>query len=139
MSKKYEIIRPKSLIDGNYADFEYLLRWIGYDGSDLQYMFYDAELKRSVNTEPINLEDADTLQSLVKDVENEITLEAFDLSENDIKVIRQIFENPIVYRIFKDGTSERYAPQRNSFKYRLRNGRYNIEFKLARANTKIWR
>jgi hypothetical protein len=135
----FKLIRPKSLIDPSYEAFEYLLRWIGRDGSEYQYMFYDAELQLKVANEVINEQDADRIESLVSKVSQDITVQADDLSRNDLTIIAQLMENKHVDRIFKDGTIERYAPEAQSYKYRLSDGRYAVDFKLIRRDIKAWR
>lgn len=135
----FKVIRPKSLTDAAYADFEYLIRWIGRDGSDYLYMFYDAEFENRVDTEVINREDSDYIQSLINRVGRSITLTTNDLSLNDLKIIGQILENKRVTRIKKDGTYEYYAPDGNRFNYRLLNGRYELEFDLVMVDIKSWK
>lgn len=137
--KKFYIEYPKSQSDSNYEEFEYLIRWMGRDGSDYLYMFYDAEISLKVNGSVINRRDDDNIQSLVDRVANEIMLTANDLSKNDLLVIGQILEQKYVTRILKDGTTERYAPDGGSFRYRLLDGRYNIIFKLIKVDTKSWK
>jgi len=139
MSKRFELIRPKSLTDSNYEAYEYLIRWIGRDGSDHLYMFYDAEIDNRIDTEVINREDSDNIQSLINRVGQSITLTANDLSLSDLTIIAQILENPYVTRLFKDGTIERYAPDSNRFNYRLKDGRYNLEFDLVKVDVKSWK
>lgn len=139
MPTLFQVIRPKSLSNSDYEAFEYLINWIGRDGSYYQFMFYDAELDLNVSNEVINTQDASNIQSLVSKVGQGIALHADDLSLNDLKIIGQLFENKYVNRIFKDGTTERYAPAANSFKYRLMDGRYEVDFKLVLADIKAWR
>lgn len=135
----FKLIRPKSLIDEAYADYEYLLRWIGRDGSDYQYMFYDAEISNRVDTEVINQEDSDNIRSLINRVGQSITLTTGDLTKNDLTIIAQILENPRVTRLKKDGTVEYYAPDSNRFNYRLMDGRYELEFDLVMVDVKSWK
>jgi len=139
MSKIFELIRPKSVIDSLYEDYEYLIRWIGRDGSDYLYMFYDAELQKRIDNETVNQEDSDNIQSLVDRVGQSVTLTANDLSKSDLVIISQILENTYVSRLKKDGTFERYAPDSNRFSYRLLDGRYNLEFTLIMPDIKSWR
>lgn len=139
MPTLFQVIRPKSLSNSDYEAFEYLINWIGRDGSYYQFMFYDAELDLNVSNEVINTQDVSNIQSLVSKVGQGIALHADDLSLNDLKIIGQLFENKYVNRIFKDGTTERYAPSANSFKYRLMDGRYEVDFKLVLADIKAWR
>ena len=139
MSKIFELIRPKSLDDSTYEDFEYLIRWMGRDGAEYLWMFYDAELGTDVTGEVINSEDSGKIQSLVSKVGQGITLEADDLSLSDVEVMKQIFENRYVTRLLKAGTVERYAPEPDSFRYRLRGLRYELTFNLVMVDTKAWR
>ena len=137
MSKIYEIVRPKSLTNSDYEDFEYLIRWIGRDGADYQYMFYDAELSNSIKNEIIN--DTGNVEALISAINKKITLTATDLSKTDLLVIGELLENKFVTRLLKDETIERYAPDSNSFKYRLMDGTYSIEFDLIPAQQKAFR
>jgi hypothetical protein len=135
----FKLIRPKSLIDPAYEEFEYLLRWVCRDGSECQYMFYDAEMQLKVANEVINEQDSERIESLVSKVSQDITVQADDLSRNDLTVMAQLMENKHVDRIFKNGTVERYAPDAQSYKYRLTDGRYTVDFKLIRRDIKAWR
>lgn len=139
ITKIFALNRPKSINDPAYEAFEYLIRWIGRDASDYQYMFYDAEFERRVNSEVINEQDSTRLQSLVSKVGRSVTLQADDLSLNDLEIISQILENTYVTRVFKDGSEERYAPDANNFKYRQMDGRYELEFKLVLSDIKSWK
>lgn len=137
MPKKFKLIRPKSLTDPTYEDYEYLIRWIGRDGSDYLLMFYDAELERSIDSEIIN---ADTSpEALIKTNAQGVTLKADDLSLSDLNVVLQLFENKFVTRLKKDESIERYVPEPNNFKYSLRDGRYEIEIKLRGVNIPVWK
>ena len=136
-SKKFYIEYPKSQADSNYEEFEYLIRWIGRDGSDYVYMFYDAEMSVKIKNAIINREE--NVQSLVQANENEVELMANDLSKNDLVVMGQILEQKYITRLKKDGATEQYAPMAGSFKYRLLNGRYNLSFKLVAVDTKTWK
>jgi hypothetical protein len=137
MGKIYEIVRPKSLTNSDYEAFEYLIRWIGRDGADYQYMFYDAELSNSIKNEIIN--DTGNVEAVISAINKKITLTATDLSKTDLLVIGELLENKFVTRLLKDETIERYAPDANSFKYRLMDGRYSIEFDLIPAQQKAFR
>lgn len=135
----FELIRPKSLIDSTYEAYEYLIRWLGRDGSEYLYMFLDAEFETKISNEVINEDDSNLIQALVTKVGQSVTLMADDLSLNDIKIIGQLLENKYVTRILKSGSVERYAPDVNSYKYRLTNGRYELSFKLILADIKTWK
>lgn len=139
MQKIFEIIRPKSLTDSSYEKYEYLLRWIGRDGSDYQFMFFDAEIETKVKANTINIENPDTVESLIISEENTINLVAEDLSLNDVDVIGEMFANKYVTRIFKDGSVKRYAMDSNSYKKRLYNLRYNVEFSIIDSNKIAWK
>jgi hypothetical protein len=137
MPKIYELVRTLSLNDSGYESFEYLIRWIGRDGGDYLLMFYDAEVEFNTDGEIINLDT--NPETLIKSSGQGITLKADDLSLSDLNVIRQIFENKFITRLFKDGSVERYAPEPNSFTYRLMEGRYEIEIKLRGINIPVWK
>jgi len=139
MSKIFKLIRPKSETDSDYEAFEYLIRWIGKDGSDYQYMFYDAELQRRVRNEIINEESSINIEALINSESQSVTLMADDLTLSDIGIMLQLFSNKFITRLLKDGTTERFVPDSNSYKYRLRDGRYNIEFTLIGSNLAVWK
>jgi hypothetical protein len=139
MANLFKLIRPKSLTNPAYEAFEYLLKWQGRDSSEYIYMFYDAELQTKVANEVINEQDSARLSALVSKVSQDITLNADDVSRNDVVIIGQIFEQRFVLRVLKDGTTERYAPDAGSFKYRLSDGRYELQFKLVKPDIKAWR
>ena len=138
MTKKFKIVRPKSLINSDYEEFEYLIRWIGRDGADYQKMFYDVEIRQQTRGEVINSESSINIENALKSEGISITLFADDLSSNDIDIILMLFANRFVTRLKKDGTIERFAPDENSFKKRLSDGRYEIEFNLIASDLPIW-
>lgn len=138
-NKLFQVIRPRSLTDPAYAEHEYLIRWTGRDGGDLQYMFYDAEIEKGLRTNLINESDPDTIQAVGISETRAINLTATDLTKNDLEVIWTMLQSKYVTRIKLDGTIERYAPDSNSLKYRLIDGRYNIEFALRMSEVKLWR
>lgn len=139
MSKTFELVRPLSLVDENYAEYEYLIRWVGRDGAEYEWMFYDAEIQHKITGNVINQEDDNMIESLIQAEERMISLTAEDLSKNDLSIIGQLFANKFVQRIKKDGAVERYAPDRNSYKYRLLSGRYKVEFTLQMTDLREWR
>jgi hypothetical protein len=124
----FKLIRPKSLINPEYEDFEYLIRWIGRDGSEYLKLFEDAEFEHEIESSLINTET--TPEALISRIGRSVSLKADDLSLNDVKIIGQLFENKFVTRLKKDGTYERYAPDATTFRYRIMDGRYELEFKL---------
>ena len=137
--KKYEIIRPKSIDNESYAEYEYLIRWKGRNGADYIFMFYDAEIDNDIRSEVINRESSTNIQSLNDNVKRSISLYAGDLSQNDLNVIGEMFSNKYVTRLKKDGTIERYAPDRNRFKYRLKDGRYELNIDLVMTDLAVYR
>ena len=138
MSKLFKIVRPKSLTDSSYEAFEYVIRWIGKDGSDYQHMFLDAEIDLMVGNEIINRESSTNIQALIKNESQSVSLKIDDLSLNDLNIILELFSNTFVTRRLKDGTTERFAPDSNRAKYRLKDGRYELEFDLIRADRAKW-
>lgn len=137
-SKLFEIVRPKSLTDPLYEDYEYLIRWIGRNGADYQLMFYDIEVQRRTRSEIINSESSDNIEALISKEEQSITIFADDLSKNDLIVVLQMLGNKFVTRLKKDDTIERYAPDQNNYKYRLKDGRYEIEITLIASDLRVW-
>lgn len=137
--KIFQLVRPKSLSDSNYGEYEFLIRWIGRDGAEYLYMFLDANVESKIRADVINREDENRIESIVKDEEKTYTLQADDLSLSDIQVIGQMFSNKFVTRIKKDGTTERFATDSNSYQYRLREGRYVIEFDIVAVNPVVWK
>lgn len=129
MSKIFELIRPKSLDDPAYENYEYLIRWIGRDGSEYLWMFYDAEISQRINSEIANR--LGDIAALIDSENRQISLTANDLTANDLLIIAEMFTNQYVTRLLKDGTIERYAPEANSFSYRLMGLTYEIEFTLV--------
>ena len=139
MSKLYELVRPKSINDSTYEDFEYLIRWIGRNGAEYIYMFYDAEINTRIRAQGINTLDEDNIQSLIDRETNDITLVASDLSKNDLLRMGEMFANKYVTRLKKDGTFERYAVDSNRYKYSLRKKRYRVEFSLIMPEKAVWK
>ena len=138
MSKKFEIVRPKSLQDPAYEEFEYLIRWIGRNGADYLHLFYDARITRRTRNEIINSEDSERIEALISKEQRSVSLFIDDLSRSDLDVILQLFGNKFVTRIKKDSTIERFAPDSNSYRYRKMDGRYEIEFTLMASDLETW-
>jgi hypothetical protein len=139
MGKIFELIRPKSLQNAAYEAYEYLIRWIGSDGADYIYMFYDVEIEHKIKNEVINKQDSANIEALAINHNRSIALFADDLSGNDLNIIGQLFDNTFVTRLLKDNTIERYAPDANSFKPRLMHCRYNVEFTLIMTDVTVWK
>lgn len=137
-TKTYKLIRTKSAVNSDFEAFEYLIRWVGRDGSEYLYMFYDARLGIAVDADIVNADTETLMKSINREVSREITLTAVDVSENDFNIMSQILENPFITRIKKDGTTERMSPVNSSLNYRKLNKRYNIDFTLKRANLATW-
>ena len=116
MSKKFEIVRPKSLNNSLFEDFEYLICWRSRTGGFLQYMFYEAEFNNNINGKVINQENTN-IKALNESESQTIILTANDVSRIDYLAISQMFSNTHVFRLKKDGTQIKYAPDRNKFKY----------------------
>ena len=138
-SKKFQVVRPRSLTDPNYSEYEYLIKWIGRDGSDYVYMFENAEFDIRVKNSLINESDPARIQAVNISEERAIRLTANDLSKNDLAVIAEIFQNKFVTRIKKDGTVERYAPDANSYRWELLDGRYDVSFSLRMHEVSLWK
>ena len=139
MGKLFEIVRPNSVDNEAYAEYEYLLRWVGRDGADYQYLFYDAEFDERVRTEVINEKSSTRIESLIDSEERTITLTANDLSENDLKVMSSMLMNKYVTRIKLDGTTERYGVESNSFNYRKSDLRYDLSFDIIQYSRALWK
>lgn len=138
MSKKFQIIRPESLTNSDYEEFEYLIRWIGRDGADYQLMFTDVEIRQQTRGEAINTESSTNIENALTRESRAVTLFADDLSRNDLDIVLMIFANRFVTRLKTDGTIERFAPDENSFRKRLSDGRYEISFKLIASDLPVW-
>lgn len=138
-TKIFEVIRPKSLTDSAYADYEYLIRWRGRTGADYILMFYDAEIEQRVENSVINQSNSNTIQSLNRFEEKTVRLTASDLTLNDIQIVGQMFSNKYVTRIHKDGVITRFAPVGNSFNYRLLAGRYELNIQLQAVDLAVYR
>lgn len=139
MAKRFEIIKPKSIADPAYADVEYVLRWIGADGADYLYLFYDAEFSESQSNDVINITDSNNIQSLIGVEKRSIKLTASDLSKNDLSVFAQMLRNKYVTRLKIDGTTERYAVDSNSFQFRPSELRYNLTFEIIPYSRPQWK
>lgn len=139
MAKIYELVRPKSLVDSAYEDFEFLIRWIGRDGSEYLWMFYDAAIQHQIRSEVVNSESESNIKALVSSESRKITLTANDLTKSDLEVLGELFANDYVYRLLKSGSSERYAPDANSFRFRLMDLMYEVEFDLVMPDMAVAR
>lgn len=135
-SKTYKLVIPKSESDSNYEDHEYLLMWYGRDGGLYMKMFTDAEYSIKVDTEIINERDEDEMDSMVLGEQRNITLFAEELSLNDLGIMGGLISTGLAIRLLKDGTTERYALDSNSYSYRKSEGRFNVSFDIRLWNLK---
>jgi len=131
MAKLYEYITPKSEVDSAYEDFEYLIRWIGRDGGEYLYLFYDALIIQTVENNIINQEDENRVEALINRERKDIELTADDLSLTDLQVIGEMFANKYVTRVRKDGTEERLALGSNRLRYQKTQGRYEVKINVT--------
>lgn len=138
-SYTYKYIRPKSVGDTNYEDFEYLLAWYGRNGAFHQYMFTDYKQQNNIDSQPINLDDGDKIKSLVQNEERKITLTAENLTYNDFIAMGSICVAPEIIRVYKTGGTlatatgnsfERVAIDSNSWEIRKTDLRYNLTFNI---------
>ena len=138
----YEVKEPLSLNAPQFAEYEYLIRWFGKDGSDYWWMFYDAEISQKVTGTIINEQSTNNIAALNSSESKTISLIAEDITQAELNIIGEMFTCPYVYRQKKNGYQliiERLAPVQNSLKYRLRDKKYNIEFELQYPNLKIFK
>ena len=138
----YEVKEPLSLNAPQFAEYEYLIRWFGKDGSDYLWMFYDAEISQKVTGTIINEQSTNNISALNSSESKIITLIAEDITLAELNIIGEMFTCPYVYRQKKNGYQliiERLAPVQNSLKYRLRDKKFNIEFELQYPNLKIFK
>ncbi len=126
----YQFIVPKSDLDSNYEDFEYLVAWYGRNGEYINYMFTDWESQYQYKTDILNKNDADLLQNIIGSETRNITVWAEALTLNDLKILSSIFVATKIIRIRKDGSSERIGLSSNNLQYRETNGRYDLEINL---------
>lgn len=138
-TKLFQVVRPRSLTDPNYAEYEYLIRWTGRDGSDYVYMFENAEFEVRLKNSIISDRNPNMIQSVNIEEDRTIKLTANDLSKNDLSVIAEILQNKFVTRIKIDGTTERYAPDANSYRWELLDGRYEVSFNLRMHEVSLWK
>jgi len=68
-----------------------------------------------------------------------LTIQADDLSKNDLELFGQILENRYVTRLLKAGTIERYAPEPGSYRFRLVEGRYELTLTLVMVDISTWK
>jgi hypothetical protein len=102
-------------------------------------MFYDAEFETQIKNNVINQESSTRIESLIDSEQRNVTLKVDNLSKNDLTVIGQMFSNKYVTRLLKNGSTERYAPESKSYKYRLMDLRYSVEFTLIMSNLVVWK
>ena len=136
-SKILKYIIPDSESDSNYADFEFMLVWKHRNGAYCQYLFTDWEHSRSIDAKPINKDDSDNMENLIKSVERVVTLTAEDVSLNDLEAISSILEAKKILRLYKDGTTERIGLDNNSFDYQQSGKRYNLKFNIFLYNKRV--
>jgi len=130
-STVYKYERPKSLDDSNYEEFEYLLAWYGRDGSYHQYMFYDREESNNINTQILNIQDEDNIQSLIESEDRIITLTAENINYTDYQAMLSILVAPKIIRVYTDGTTERVSIISKSTSIRKTDIKFNIEFDIT--------
>lgn len=139
MSKIFKVIQPESYLNAEYSDNEYLLQWLGRDGSINHFMFYDAILDTQIKSSIINEIDSENISAIVSSITNGLKISVTNLTKNEFLALSQIKENRFITRIKIDGTTERYAPDASSFKYRQSDKRYSLDFSLSYVNTAVWK
>jgi hypothetical protein len=124
----YKLETPKSESDSTYDDFEYMLQWQGDNGEPLRYLFTDWENSENVNVNGLNRKDLDLFKSIPENANRSILLTAEDLTKNDLEIYKSILRATEIYRVFKDGTTERVGKASDSNEFRQTNGRYDFNF-----------
>lgn len=138
-SYTYKYIRPKSVDDSNYEEFEYLLAWYGRNGAYHQKMFTDHEQENDIDGQPLNLKDEDYIQSLIQSEERQIMLTAENLTYNDYIAMTSIMVATRIIRVYKTGGTlatdsgnsfERVTIVPGSWRIRKTDLRYNLSFSI---------
>jgi hypothetical protein len=137
MSVTAKIITPPSESDSNLESYEYFLAWYARTGELLQRLFLDRNIAVQVKTQPVNLRDSANIGNLVVDEKEEIVLVAEDLTKNDLETMRSILVSKNVFRVFKDGTSEKVAVNSKNIAYKNSAQRFNFEFSIVRRQNNL--
>ena len=127
----YELVTPKSESNPDFEEFEFLLEWYDRNGALNQYLFTDWENETRVRGEVLNIKDESKLSNLLNQEQRSVGLIAENISLNDVRVISGIAVAKRIRRRFKDGTMENVGVDRNRFRHRQLDGRYDIEIGIV--------
>ena len=129
-TKTFEIIEPKSFTKSEYADYEFMLAWFGYDGSIYWHLFTDWENSNSTDVDIINIRDADSIENIPMLEDRKINLTVEDISKNDLEIFLSIKTAKKIIRLYNDSTFEFVGIDKNSVSYTQSDRRYNFSFDI---------
>lgn len=130
----YKIIRPLSFYDPSLENDEWVISWVSRTGSHCMKMFYNIRLKHTVSS-AIQNSDIGVFAS-INQISDEYQFTIEDVSFDDLMVFQSIAECRRIYRCFKDGTYEAFAPLNKTNTAEVSDKRYNYTFSLRKTDVK---
>lgn len=138
-SKIYKLETPKSEGDSAWEDFEYMLAWIGDSGGVNQWLFYDREIQHDTQGQQVNLDDSELIGTSLREQGKKIVITAEDLTEDEFDYVSSISRSSTVWRVYKDGTTEKLSIGLIDFNYVKSERRYEFEITLNEKNVRVQR
>lgn len=134
----FKVVRPDSMTDSDAESYEFLLQWYGVDGGFYEWMFYDNITREKVTGSIVSANTANVNKVFEKS-ENVTILTAENLTKNQFEVIKKIVRAKNIFRVYMDGTHERFAIVTSQNEQRLSDNNYNFEIVVQSQNSKIYK
>lgn len=126
-----KVVRPKSVTNPAFAEYEWLLEWYSTQGTPAQYMFTDWNTSERVDTNPINLETTE-IKSIISNKQILVTLVAEDVKREDLPAFQSLGVSKNVARVSPDGTRERVAIRDSAIEWINSKQRFQIQITVQR-------
>ncbi|RLD69225.1 MAG: hypothetical protein DRI95_00605 [Bacteroidetes bacterium] len=132
-----KLVRPDSLSDATAETYEYMLFWIGANGSPNYWLFEDFIKSLIVKGTVINTEN-ENINKLFQSAKNTVSLIAEDLTLNEVENIETILRAKELRKYSKDNTFEKLAIITSKSKYMQSDFRYNFKIEIAEIDKKTY-
>lgn len=116
-----------------------MLIWIGIYGHVCQWLFYDREIQYKTEGQQINLDNPGYIGTILSEQRKEITLVAEDLTENEYDYVSSISRAGLVWRVYKDFTTERLSIKNLDFNHNKSDRRREFIIILNEQNKRVAR
>lgn len=138
-NKLCRYVRPTSTTDIHAQDYEYLLFWIGSNGSPNYWLFEDFLHKINVSGTVINSE-SENINKIFQKAGQTLKFTAEDINEQDMIIFESLLTAKEI-RHYKRGYNndyEKLAIKSKSSIKRKSDFKYNFEFELVKINKNVY-